>query len=169
VTFRVRLASIQDLAALEAVELLAAERFDAETITAGLAKQTAPAPSLLAAERAKELWVATATDEVLVGFLLAEKLDENLHISEMNVIPSHGGQGIGAALVKAAVAHARTAGYKRLTLTTFASIPWNGPFYAKQGFQEMAQSEVGVGLNTRIEQERALGLINRIAMHRSGA
>ena len=168
-TFGVRLASIQDLAALESVELLAAQRFDAEVVTANLAKRTIPLPQLQAAQSAKELWVATADDQAIVGFLLAEKLDDDLHISEMSVIPSYGRQGIGAALIQAAIKHARGAGHKRVSLTTFASVPWNGPFYAKQGFHEMTCSEIGVGLAARIEQERVLGLIKRVAMCLGGA
>jgi GNAT superfamily N-acetyltransferase len=163
--FAVRPASIQDVPALAMVELLAAERFASETITASLTKRTVPPCELEAACRANKLWVATAEDQLVVGFLLAEELDDQLHFSEMSVVPSHGRQGIGAALIKAAVSHMRAEGYKRITLTTFASVPWNGPFYAKQGFREMQASGIGVGLSARVEQERLLGLTNRVVMY----
>ena len=168
-SFEVRLASNEDLASLEAVELLAAERFNTAKVTGGLEKRTVSRSQLRAAQAAKELWIAQAAEGKIVGFLLAEPLDENLHVAEVSVIPSHGRQGVGATLIKAAVEHAKAASYKRVTLTTFSSVPWNGPFYAKQGFREMVAAEIGVGLATRIEQERALGLINRVAMCRGGA
>ena len=162
--FAVRLASVQDIPALATVELLAAERFNTETLTAKLAKKTVPEAELEAACCSNELWVAESMEQGVVGFLLAEKLDDYLHISEMSVMPTQGRQGIGAALIEVAVAHMRAEGYKRITLTTFASVPWNGPFYMKQGFREMKTSEIGVGLAARIAQERLLGLFNRVAM-----
>ena len=167
--FAVRLASMQDIPALAPVELLAAERFNAEALTANLAKHTVPSTKLQASCRENELWVAESDERRLVGFLLAERLDDDLHITEVSVVPAHGRQGIGAALIKVAVAHMRAAGYKRITLTTFASVPWNGPFYLKQGFRVMETPEIGIGLAARIEQERVLGLIDRVVMCRSEA
>jgi ribosomal protein S18 acetylase RimI-like enzyme len=167
--FTVRLAAMQDIPALAAVELLAAERFNAEALTQHLTKNTVPSTKLEASCRKNELWVAESEERRVVGFLLAERLDDDFHISEMSVVPDHGRQGIGAALINAAVTHMRAAGYKRITLTSFASVPWNGPFYLKQGFRVMRAPEIGVGLSARIEQERVLGLINRVVMCRSEA
>jgi GNAT superfamily N-acetyltransferase len=160
---------MQDIPALATVELLAAERFNAESLTANLSKHTVPSTKLESSCRKSELWVAESEEHTIVGFLLAERLDDDLHISEMSVIPTHGRQGAGAALIKVAVAHMRAAGYKRITLTTFATVPWNGPFYLKNGFRVMETSDIGIGLAARIEQERELGLIHRVAMCRSEA
>ena len=91
-----------------------------------------------------------------------------MHVSEMSVVTSHGHQGIGGALLDAANQHAeRTC--RRVSLTTFASVPWNGPFYAKHGFRVMTDAEIGVGLAARIQEERDLGLANRLVMCRSDA
>jgi hypothetical protein len=68
----------------------------------------------------------------------------------------------------AAVDHARKSGLRGVTLTTFAHIPWNAPFYAKNGFVELAPAHVGPGLAERIERERELGLVDRVAMWHSG-
>ena len=168
-SFEVRLAANEDLASLEAVELLAAERLKTAKVTRELEKRTIPLSQLRAAQAAKELWIAQAPEGKIVGFLLAEPLDENLHIAEVSVIPSYGRQGVGATLVKAAVEHAKAASYRTVTLTTFSSVPWNGPFYEKQGFRVMVAAEVGIGLAERIEQESALGLVNRVTMCRGGA
>jgi hypothetical protein len=35
--------------------------------------------------------------------------------------------------------HARTLGLTSLTLTTFRDVPWNAPFYAKLGFEYVAE------------------------------
>ena len=53
--FVVREASIQDLWALEAVELKAAERFNAEAVIAGLATRTVPMGQLETAQAARTL------------------------------------------------------------------------------------------------------------------
>lgn len=164
-TFVVRLALPPDVLALESVELAAAQRFDGGTLTGSLQKRTVPLHQLQAAQANGTLWVAVVADPATVGFLLAESLDLDLHVSEMSVIPAHGRQGIGAALMHAVKQHARDSGYERVSLTTFATVPWNGPFYAKQGFREMLNSEIGPGLAAFIEQERALGLENRVAMY----
>ena len=168
-TFEVRPAQTQDLRALESVELLAAERFETSAVVAGLKKRTVPPQQLRDAQTEGSLWVAATRDQEVVGFLLAEDLDQGLHISEMSVVPSHGRQGIGAALLHAARRHARESAYTRVTLTTFASVPWNAPFYLKQGFRAMSRSEIGAGLALRIEHERMLGLENRLAMCHSDA
>jgi GNAT superfamily N-acetyltransferase len=167
-TFVVRKASIQDIALLEAVELKAAERFNTEKLLASLAKRTVHLSQLQAAQAAGTLWVASAEDYVIVGFLLAEVLDNNLHVSEMSVVPSHGRQGIGSALLDAATTHALTTS-RRVSLTTFATVPWNGPFYAQRGFREMSKGEIGAGLAARLQQEAELGLVSRVAMCRCDA
>jgi predicted N-acetyltransferase YhbS len=87
----------------------------------------------------------------------------------MSVLPSFERQGIGAALLRAAARHAVQAGFKGVSLTTFATVPWNAPYYAKQGFRQMAHTEFGPGLAAIIRQEGELGLLNRVAMQQSGA
>ena len=39
-------------------------------------------------------------------------------------------------LLEAAMDEARSRGYERLTLRTYADVPWNAPFYARVGFVE---------------------------------
>jgi ribosomal protein S18 acetylase RimI-like enzyme len=165
----VRLATTQDLPALNSVELLAAERFAKAALTAELQKRTVPLHELQAAQTVGQVWVAVKEDNEPVGFLLAKVLDHNLHISEMSVLPSFGRQGIGATLLRAALQHAVHAGLKGVSLTTFATVPWNAPFYAKQCFRQLAQSEIGPGLASLIQQEGELALLNRVTMHWSGA
>jgi GNAT superfamily N-acetyltransferase len=75
--------------------------------------------------------------EAMAGFLVAEPFQRELHIWEMNVHPRFGRRGIGAGLVRAAQIDARNTGFKALTLTTFRDLPWNGPFYARLGFEEV--------------------------------
>jgi 4-diphosphocytidyl-2-C-methyl-D-erythritol kinase len=98
-TFIVCPAFSSDLSQLEAVEMAAAQLFDGLKSTEGLQKKTVPMHQLQSAYVNGMLCVAVSAAQTLVGFLLAEKLDDDLHISEMDVIPAHGRQGIGASFL----------------------------------------------------------------------
>lgn len=75
--------------------------------------------------------------ETMAGFLVGQPFSRELHIWEMDVHPRFGRRGIGAGLVRAAQIDARNTGFKALTLTTFRDLPWNAPFYARLGFEEV--------------------------------
>ncbi|QFU93779.1 GNAT family N-acetyltransferase [Amycolatopsis sp. YIM 10] len=90
------------------------------------------------------------------GFARVEVVDGNAHLEQLAVHPAHFRQGIGTSLVRAVLTWARTAGFPAVTLCTFADIPWNGPFYRKLGFTEVA--DPGPGLRELRAHEQALGL-----------
>ena len=74
-------------------------------------------------------WVAVDEHDAPVGFLSAEAVAERtLHIHEMSVSESFQGQGIGRALLGAAIEWAAAHRFAALTLTTFHDVPWNAPF-----------------------------------------
>lgn len=62
------------------------------------------------------------------------------HLEQLSVHPDHGGQGIGRALLRAGCEWAALQGYREITLATYGDIPWNGPFYASEGFVQCASS-----------------------------
>jgi len=102
-----------------------------------------------------------------VGFVIVSEVDGLAHVVELAVIPKWMGQGIGTRLLERAVEWARAKGYAAMTLTTFADVRWNGPFYAARGFIEV--DEPSPGLVAVRERERALGLDDvgrRVAMRR---
>ncbi len=73
-----------------------------------------------------------------VAFARIEEVDGQAHLEQLSVLPDFAGQGIGRALVHAAVAWAREAGYGSMTLFTFSDVPFNAPFYASCGFASVA-------------------------------
>ncbi|MBU7581039.1 MAG: GNAT family N-acetyltransferase [Porphyrobacter sp.] len=75
--------------------------------------------------------------EAMAGFLVAQPFSRELHIWEMDVAPAFQRRGIGAGLVRAAQIDARNTGFAALTLTTSRDLAWNGPFYARLGFEEV--------------------------------
>lgn len=75
--------------------------------------------------------------EQMAGFIATEPFGRELHIWEMDVDPALQRRGIGTGLVRACQIDARNSGFRALTLTTFRDLPWNGPFYARLGFEEV--------------------------------
>jgi GNAT superfamily N-acetyltransferase len=100
-----------------------------------------------------------------IGFAWINELGGLAHLEQLSVRPEAARQGVGTRLLAAACQWARLQGYPAMTLTTFRDIPWNEPFYARHGFQEIPDpSEAVRGL---LEHEKALGidkLGKRVAM-----
>ena len=59
-----------------------------------------------------------------------------VHLEQLSVHPDHAGRGIGRALLRAGCRWAAEEGYPEITLATYRDVPWNGPFYASEGFVE---------------------------------
>lgn len=134
VTVRIRFATPADYAAVETVEN-AADRLLIDWL---LPDQWPPAPS--GASRASEpgyVLVAEATDTgAVVGFVHVIESDKIAHLEQLSVLPEHSRRGYGRLLIDAAKEEARGRGYNRLTLRTYAHVPWNAPFYSRAGFVE---------------------------------
>jgi GNAT superfamily N-acetyltransferase len=155
----VRVAGPADLERLPAVEAAADALFE----PLGITDLPPPQP---ARERAAA-WRVLVAGRPAVGFAALQRLDGDVHLEQLSVHPSAGRRGLGTALLDAAVRAARDAGASRMTLTTYADVPWNGPWYAARGFTEVA--EPGPGLAARLAAEAAAGLTahgRRIAMAR---
>ncbi|UIN29207.1 GNAT family N-acetyltransferase [Microbacterium binotii] len=128
---QIRPAVAADLPHLERVE----NEADALLVELLEPDQWHPAPT--DAERLADggmILVAVEEDGSVVGFVHVLEFDGGAHLEQVSVLPAFGGRGIGRALVEAAKVAARDAGYDRLTLRTFADVPWNAPFYASAGF-----------------------------------
>lgn len=101
------------------------------------------------------LLVAEADGEV-VGFVHVLELEGWAHLEQISVCPDHQHRGHGRSLVEAAKSGASERGHDRISLLTYAEIPWNAPFYASCGFVE---TEPATPFHRRLRQvERDLGL-----------
>lgn len=78
------------------------------------------------------------------GFVELAEVDGQGYLAEVAVLPSHMRRGHGAALVRAACDWTREQGYPAITLTTYADVAWNGPFYRSLGFVEVAEPSPGL-------------------------
>ena len=93
--------------------------------------------------------VVLVAGEPPVGLCRIDAVGHGAHLEQLSVDPAYGRRGIGRALLRAAVSWARDAGYDELTLATYRDVPWNGPFYASEGFVEIGPADdwlVGHGL-----------------------
>jgi GNAT superfamily N-acetyltransferase len=155
--YEITLARTADVPLLPAIELAA------ETLFAGhgldfVASVTTNFADFIEAQQCGLLWVALA-DNVPVGFAHVKVLESMVaHLEEIDVHPEHGRMGLGTRLVKEICQWAAGAGYRSVTLTTFRDIPWNMPFYARLGFEEIPPQELSNALLAVIEDEARRGL-----------
>ncbi len=134
----IRAARPADLPLLAAVEVSAGESFRGTPMAFAADHPPSPIEALGAALAQDSLWVAVDADDAPVGFLLGEAVDGWFHILEVSVAVPAQGRGHGAALLAAVAAAAPGLGCDRLSLTTDRDIAFNGPWYARHGFVEIA-------------------------------
>lgn len=127
-----------------------------------------PAAELDRYRRAGLAWAAVDEEDRPVGYLVAEPVDGALHVEQVSVHPRAAHRGIGRALIEHAAEHAAAHGLDALTLTTFADVPWNAPYYCRCGFRVLAEPGLTPGLRAIREREAAHGLDRwpRVCMRR---
>lgn len=155
----VRPADAADLVALPDIDRRAESLFH----VAGMDLPELPFP-VDALHEAKAVFVAGRPP---VGFVQVDEVDGLAHVQELAVLPGYMRKGLGSALLDAACTWASEYGYPALTLTTYADVEWNGPFYAARGFVEL--TELTPELVEIRDWERDMGLDRvgrRIAMRR---
>ena len=81
----------------------------------------------------------------------------SLHLEQLSVHPDHGRRGLGRALLRAAVSWAGDDGYDTLTLATYRDVPWNGPFYASEGFVEVGPVDEWYAEHGLAPEEEVMG------------
>jgi GNAT superfamily N-acetyltransferase len=132
----------------------------------GITVPTGP-KALTTMEQLEEAAANLVVDDPPRGCARLVNVDGLAHLEQLSVHPTVMRQGLGTALLLGAVAWAAERGYPAITLTTFRDLPFNGPFYARQGFVEL--TELTPGLAAAREHERDMGLDRqsvRIAMRR---
>lgn len=166
--YRIRLARPNDVEILRTIERAAGQMFIAVGYPDVARHEPTPADDLHDAIGDGALFVAVDGQDAPAGFLLCMALDGALYIREIAVHPDHAGHRLTVPLMAAAEDLARSLDLPRLTLTTFRTVPWNAPYYARLGFVAMTEDEIGPGLLVVIARHKAAGLdiANRVAMRR---
>lgn len=120
-----------------------------------------PPPGLLELERERRndrIWVSTDENDQPVGYVRLHIVDATPHVEQLSVDPAHGRRGHGRALLEQAQRWATASGAHRMTLTTYRHVPWNGLFYSRLGWRELAPEELGDQLKALRDEEAAHGL-----------
>ncbi|MFF8289632.1 GNAT family N-acetyltransferase [Streptomyces sp. NPDC016309] len=165
---RIRAARPEDLPVLRDVERAAGRCFRDVGMAAVADDEPLPYAELARYQEAGLAWVAQDGGRTPVAYLLAAPLDGDLHVEQVSVDPGSARRGIGRALLEHLAERAVADGIPALTLTTFAEVPWNAPYYARCGFRVMADREIGPGLRRVRRREAAHGLDRwpRVCMRR---
>ncbi|MFE3824472.1 GNAT family N-acetyltransferase [Streptomyces sp. NPDC059092] len=166
----IRPATLADLPVLQDIEAAAGEPFRA----LGMAAVADDAPPALAAlERYRSTgraWVAeTVRGGPPVAYLLHDPVDGAAHVEQVSVCPDAARLGIGRALIDHLAGRAAGDGFTALTLTAFADVPWNAPYYARLGFRALTEDQLTDGLREIRRTEAAHGLDRwpRVCMRRA--
>lgn len=157
--FTIRKATPADAPRLPDVEYSAGQAFKKVQSLAWIADDDVQTPEMhIALMERGVAWVAVDDTDTPIGFINGEPLDGYLHIWEMSVNRDQQGKGIGRSLMNEAKEHAKSNGYKGLTLTTFRRVPWNERFYASAGFSLLQPADVSPALTKILEEEVKAGL-----------
>jgi GNAT superfamily N-acetyltransferase len=102
-------------------------------------------------------WVI-CVDDVPAGYALVDVLDTSAHLEQLSVRPEHGRHGLGTALLQHVCRWAQDQGFGAVTLTTFTSVPWNAPFYERNGFRILSEDGLTPELRALRAREAEHGL-----------
>jgi GNAT superfamily N-acetyltransferase len=165
---RIRLARAEELPLLAQIEQSASVLF-LDTPYAFLIDD-APLPLDFVTQQfqAGLVWVSVDGGDTVVGYAVAREVENTLYLQQIDVLPAHGRKGIGTALVTAVCDRAKQQGYKIVSLSTFRTLPWNAPFYAKLGFCPVDAAELTTGFQQiRLKElEAGLPIVDRVIMYR---
>jgi GNAT superfamily N-acetyltransferase len=166
--YKIRSARSQDLVKLAAIEQAAAKLFS-DTPYAFLVDD-APLSLDFVIEQfeAGRVWVAVDGQDTPIGYAIAQEVDSNAYLRQIDVHPAYGRKGIGRKLIEHVCDWARQQNYHTLLLSTFLDIEWNAPFYAKLGFKILPEVELSVSFQQIRHMEVAAGLPidRRVIMYR---
>lgn len=138
----IRLAEPRDLADIGRVESLASALYAPYGLADRLSEIVTPLAEVERGIDAGCAWVADERGQGLVGFALAHAAGSDVHLDEIDVVPSRLRRGLGSALLEVVLEHARARGAERLTLLTVDFVPWTLGFYAHHGFRALCAAEL---------------------------
>lgn len=166
--YRIVAGAKRHLAAIPELEQAAATVFPEEDLPPSLRWLVTDRDTLLAAQEEGRLWVAVDEEGRPVGFALAEELDGEAFLDEVDVHPQYSRRGVGTRLVNTVIGWAESREYTSLSLITFRHLPWNARFYARFGFEPLERSEMGPRMRQILLEEARAGIdvSKRVGMRR---
>jgi GNAT superfamily N-acetyltransferase len=138
------------------IERRAAQRF--RTIGMAEIADGRPTDASDLAERIRDGRLFVAAARLPVGFVMFRQVDSAAYIEELDVLPDHAGQGIGAALIGRVAEAAAEAALSSLFLSTFRDVPWNAPYYERIGFRVLEEEALSPAMRAIRSEHIAKGL-----------
>lgn len=111
----------------------------------------------LEAVTAGTTWVAVDDHDRPVGFAACGAKPDGLVVYQLSVMRAAQKRGLGTALMRAAIDHARASGHPRLMLTTFIDVIFNAPFYQSLGFVALQEAHLPSSLAQMLAREAEQG------------
>jgi GNAT superfamily N-acetyltransferase len=108
--------------------------------------------------RAGSVWVATGSKGEPIGFVIAEVLDDEGYVHEIDVEQTYGRRGVGRALLRRVAEWARACDLATLLLSTFSDVAWNAPFYQRLGFELVPLSDYTPRMLAQRHSDLAAGM-----------
>jgi GNAT superfamily N-acetyltransferase len=164
----IRTARPEDLMGLQEIERIAGTAFR-DLGMAEVANDDPPAMvDLSRFQRDGRAWVTTDPADHPIGYLLLDIVDSCAHVEQVSIHPRHAHHRLGSALLDTATTWARDHGLAAVTLTTYAEVAWNAPYYQRLGFTPLTDQQLGPELRRILDHEAARGLAGwpRVAMSR---
>lgn len=151
--YEIRFYRASDVVCLSDVEKRAARLFAAHGYPDIAEAPATRAEDFCALASQNRIFVAAHELDGPAGFAIVGTVFSFLHILELSVAPEHGRRGLGGALLGAVIAESRARGFEGVSLSTFRTVPFNGPFYARHGFLELPLEEAPEALKKRFFAE----------------
>jgi len=146
------------------IDVLCALDADASTLyaSAGLDLILPPDHEFCIAERDRWLHCLTAGTSLLavdpagtaIGFAAAGTMDNQPYLDQLSVRASSTRRGVGSALLGAIEQLTIDAGETVLWLLTYDHLPWNRPFYQRNGYALVPEPECGAELLRELAYQR---------------
>ncbi|WP_166356149.1 GNAT family N-acetyltransferase [Phytoactinopolyspora limicola] len=154
----IRVARADDLIALQEIEVAAGAPFRDLGMDMIADDDPPTVADLTAFQVDGRAWVSVDERDVPVAYVLAQVVDGEAHVEQVSVHPRYARRGLGRDLLEVVADWGRRQGLAGLTLTTYADVPWNAPYYIRLGFRVLADGELTDGLRRIREEEAARGL-----------
>jgi len=162
---RIRRAEASDAGRLGAIEVSAGERFRTVGLDA-VADDPPLTPDVYARAIADDaVWVAEDGAEA-IGYAWVIDLGGQTHLEQLSVVDDRQGRGVGGALLDEVVRWAAAGGAASITLSTFRDVAFNGPWYRRHGFVDVADPDERFVALRRHEAESGLDISARVIMRR---
>jgi predicted N-acetyltransferase YhbS len=164
---KIRFAEPGDIAEIQRIGIDADARYNATAHPECADGLTIPTEAATRAVETQRLLVVQETlGRVPIGWALIGKLDGEICLGQISVLPSHGQQGAGSLLLSKVIEIAKGQGAPSIVLNTQRDIPWCAPWYEAFGFRTIDPSDWSPALAklARDQEDEGLDWSSRVHM-----